>query len=976
MAISIVQNIASSAVTAASVAATLSSNVKAGDTLLMAIELRSNASVSSVTDNLSNRWIQVAYAYDSGTNGVELWMARGATAGSTTVTVDMTTSNACGMNVSEWSGIATAYPIDQWSQTNGTSASVSPTAVTPRANGDMFFAVAEGNTTLTHTSDSYTTLSVGGRTDDGAAYFVSSGSVASTTHWTQTSSDPYAAVAVCFQAGSQYVNPKLQFPEVLVQMCTLPDYQAPLLGQGVWTDVSNYCQKMSLGPIGRQHELDRVQAATASFTFDNRFGYFNPWNTQSFLYNDGAGLLPMNPVKVTAAWNGVTYPRYYGYFQQIANSISDVLDVDATLQCVDIFQLLSLKYLTSNNYAQLVESDGGANLKAFYRLGDAVNSFGTKDSSGNSQTGSLIAGLGGPPAYGAAGVYLYDSSTALDLTNGTNVANGGFQTVDNTTSPPTAHNPLSGASVWTVEMWFQWNSQSTTVPGATTTFTASGTSGGNTLTSYSNQSGGNSLPNIAVGSLIVGPDVVSGTVATAVTTTAGKTVITLSNNISGGSPSNQVYTATQGGAPSVLAYLNAGGGGHPIAFGVGQTTTASVTTYNGVVIGNYSGVLAPVLSSTDVTAEDGEWHHLAVTYQASVASIYVNGAFSGSVNPVFNWVFPYDITIGCAPGGAWSVPASIQDVALYSEVLTATQIENHYTTGMWLQSAELGAAATGGTSTNRLAKLLSIIGLPTSMLNVPYPFRTYLYAETDVVTTTSGLNYLQTMTETEPGLVYQAPNGAINAYSRQYQYLNATSTTSQGTFGDSTSAAYHYEGPSFVLAQDDLDIFNDIQVQSGNTSSGGSITEVGQLQEWGPDQSTSMATSASIYGARTLQGLTSLQFENDSDVLAVAQNYAQWYGYPIIRVQAITCNSFANGGANLPQMLARNLYDCITVQYEGQVVGPQFSQEALIESVTDDVNLANPSWQTTWALSPYELLMEPMCLGEWTFGGNDGVLTL
>jgi hypothetical protein len=138
-----------------------------------------------------------------------------------------------------------------------------------------------------------------------------------------------------------------------------------------------------------------------------------------------------------------------------------------------------------------------------------------------------------------------------------------------------------------------------------------------------------------------------------------------------------------------------------------------------------------------------------------------------------------------------------------------------------------------------------------------------------------------------------------------------------------------------------------------------------------------MALSASVYGDRTLQGLTSLQFEYDTDALYTAENYGRWYGQPIMRIESMTLNSYADGGVNMPQILGRGLYDRVTVEYQGQVAGPNFQQDSLLESISHSVTISSgPVWGATFALSPYEILLEPTILGTFAFGASGPVLTL
>ncbi len=897
MAITAVQNTNKSSNGSASVIVHPTTNTVAGNFLTAQVCLPANASVSSITDNTGNRWIQQAYSYNTN-GGAEIWSARGIQGGSASVTLNFTAAGSVGVNIAEWAGVWWVDPTDCWSQNFGTSASPIAQTLQPRTNGDLFIGVCSAGASVS-APITYTNLAVAGNSGYSAGYSIAAGSVSSTAKWSATGTPTWAVAEAAFVSGASGVNPNLQFPETLVEISTTTNYQAPLMGQGIWTNITSDVRSMTLGPLGRQHELDRVQATPSTITVNNRNGNYNTWNTTSFLYNGGAGLKPMNPVKVAAAWSGVTYPQYYGYFQSVTPVINDVLDVDATIQCIDIFQLFSLKYLSNNNYAQQVLSDGGASVTAYYRLGDAANQSSVKNAASVSAPGSLIAGPGGSPAFGTAGVFLFDADTALDLTNGTNVANGGFTTNNNLTSPPSTFNPVSGGP-FTFECWEKWL-------------------GGTNIPS----------PSASVGNVVL-----------------------------------YQYTDNSSNVTQLqIGYSTSSG-------------TFPVTSFSQIFLVNPSGNWAA--NGTGIDPLDGNWHHIVLAGN----NLYLDGQLLAALSAVTAGAT--SLTVGTpngtsycsgAPGATTTNIATafngvLDEVAIYNTILNSTQVLNHYNIGLWLKNIEIGAAS-GGTSAGRLNKILTIAGLPTSILNVPYAFNTQLYGETNPITTTSALNYIQTQTETEPGLIFQGPNGQIYAYSRQYQYLNPTSVTSQGTFGDSSGAAYHYDGTQLQIVQDDLDVFNDIQVQSSRT---GSV-----LQEWGPVQSSTAATSASVYGPRTMQGLTSLQFEYDSDALAVSQGYSAWYTNPLARVQQIVTHSYTNGGNNLPQMLGRGLLDRVTVQYQGQAPGPQFSQDSLIESISHTIVMdAGPSWTTNWQLSPYEVLLLPWIFGQTgqdAFGGPQ-LLTL
>ena len=886
----------------ASVAVTLGSNVVAGHTLIAQTCAPSGIGVSSITDSQNNRWIQCSGAF-SGNGDTGIWYARGVKAGSTTVTAILTTGASVGFVVNEWAGIYWPDPLDTWSQTNATSASITPQTVNPRASGDLVICVGSSSgASIGAPNDGFMALTTSGNSGYVVAYdILTSSTVPSTMCWPLGASGTWSACQATFRCGCVFgQNPDLQFPETLVEMSLTDSFLTPLEGFGIWTNITSYVRHMTLGPMGRQHELDRIQATQATVTVNNRDGSFNPWNTESFLYNGGIGLQPMNPVAVIAAWNGITKPIYYGYVQSVLPTIQDVMNIDVDITCMDILQELSLKYLANDNYAQLVHADGQNVLGGYYRCGDQVGTSTVMNFPDNTaNVGSLIGGVGGTPLYGATGAFLYDPNTAMDCTNGTQLPNGGFSTSDFTQQPPIFWEPLALTYEWTIELWAKYTGTTSINPGL------------------------NSLNNMI---LCTG------------------------------------YSPDAGGDGAFFIEVGCGNQGLPSEDPLASRIVLANGAVDSVFYTSHSNVIF-----------NGLWHHVVVTQDGATLHVYIDGVLdAGWINtPYYQYPFTNitGMTFGCDSSSNHGWAGLLQDVALYSDyALTASQVANHYATGMWFQIPEYGASV-GAEPAGRFNKVLSVTGLPPeTILDVPYAFKTELYGETNVVTTTSALNYMQTLSETEPGLIFQKPNGFVTAYNRQYQYNNATSTTSQVTIADAASVSVHYEGPSLQIVNDDLDIWNDIQVQSGRP---GSI-----LQVWGPVSSPTAAISETQYGGRTLQGLTSLQFERDPDALAVAQNYGAWYNNPVQRVTQITLNSTGGGGSAIPVMIDRGLYDCITVQYNGQSPGTPFEQESLIEQITHTIVIdGGPLWSTKYALSPYELILNPIILDTSTLDGPD-VLTL
>jgi len=356
-------------------------------------------------------------------------------------------------------------------------------------------------------------------------------------------------------------------------------------------------------------------------------------------------------------------------------------------------------------------------------------------------------------------------------------------------------------------------------------------------------------------------------------------------------------------------------------------------------------------------------------------------------------------------------PTRIPDVALYSSALSGADIASHYTTGWWFQGNDLGASNAAGASA-RLNKVLAVAAFPAGLTAIGTPFKTSVYGETQPVTTTTALDYVQLITETEPGLIFQGQDGNIYALNRQYVIgqggavgimNSARAYTSQGIFGDTAACTYRFVAKGFALGIDDLDVWNDIQAQSARPSAandnGKSASSGNPIQVFSQVQDARMAVSASQFGDRTLQGLTSLLFLYDSDALLVAEWYGVIYAAAQVRPSAFTLDQTFNLGANLPQMLGRTLYDQITVEYQGMAGSPAFSPgseytgNVLIESIEHDVDFGTsgdgPWWRTTLVTSPFELAhvsgssapltvsaTVPIVLGSWQFGSATGVLTL
>jgi len=111
-----------------------------------------------------------------------------------------------------------------------------------------------------------------------------------------------------------------------------------------WTDVTTQCLGFTTH-MGRQHELGTVEASTASILLDNKDRRFDPTNTSSTY---SPNVLPMKRVRITAAWNAITYPIYCGFIDGWPLSWPDVTDSYVTLPGTDALKVLNLRFLTAS----------------------------------------------------------------------------------------------------------------------------------------------------------------------------------------------------------------------------------------------------------------------------------------------------------------------------------------------------------------------------------------------------------------------------------------------------------------------------------------------------------------------------------------------------------------------------------------------------------------------------------------------------
>ena len=116
-----------------------------------------------------------------------------------------------------------------------------------------------------------------------------------------------------------------------------------------WTDVTSLCMGFSTRR-GRQHELDRMEAGTATITLLNTNGALWPNNTGGAYYPN---ILPGKRINIRATYNAVTYDLYTGFIEKWDPDfiLKPIKGAVMKLSCVDIRKNLSRLYLNNAGYS-------------------------------------------------------------------------------------------------------------------------------------------------------------------------------------------------------------------------------------------------------------------------------------------------------------------------------------------------------------------------------------------------------------------------------------------------------------------------------------------------------------------------------------------------------------------------------------------------------------------------------------------------
>src|SRR4030095_9500589 len=130
----------------------------------------------------------------------------------------------------------------------------------------------------------------------------------------------------------------------------------------VWTNITPTVRECRIRR-GRQHELDRVEAGTASIVLHDVDGRYSPSNTLGPYYPN---VLPMRRIRIRGTFGAQTFDVFHGYVEAWPQEweFSPRSASTVTIQAVDAFKVLALANVNTTRSSELSGTRVGAILDA------------------------------------------------------------------------------------------------------------------------------------------------------------------------------------------------------------------------------------------------------------------------------------------------------------------------------------------------------------------------------------------------------------------------------------------------------------------------------------------------------------------------------------------------------------------------------------------------------------------------------------
>jgi len=524
-----------------------------------------------------------------------------------------------------------------------------------------------------------------------------------------------------------------------------------------WTDVADGSNILSFTTnSGRQHYLDRVEAGTLSMVVNNRNGFF----TNGSVNGTGYVLDSRCPIAVTLLWSGTTYPVFFGLTDQITETIIDQNNSTLTIQASDFLKQLSLKYMSSTNFwATYAQSTSAAN---WYRM-DAT------------QTGTVTAATGSGSTITYTAFNNFSSGQNVTIT-GLSPASFNLQNVMITGTPT--------ASQFTVASAVTGSSSGTGSAFRTAILDQIGSNNGNYI-------GPVSFP--TYGAMIYDTD----------------TCVDVGN---GGAKANAYvrlpdFAGTQGALDFWVLGQGIAGTSFTIVQSTGSVQISLETNSTGFA---QAHVLTVGTVTSTVQINDGFWHHIGLVSNSSgILTLYADGQFftGGAFSGLTGWTSVTGQNTIIPPSAFGAAPSFYVDEVIVSTAshLTGLQseVKSRYRAGTLLQ-LPTNPVQSPVLSGDRIAEVLLLAGFG-HITNGAIVLNTDLYYINDgaawvngtsgngfidvepwywdtPVTTSTALDLIGELTDTDIGSFYQKPDGTFAFHNQEfygaYGLITAMSSTS------------------------------------------------------------------------------------------------------------------------------------------------------------------------------------------------------
>ena len=638
---------------------------------------------------------------------------------------------------------------------------------------------------------------------------------------------------------------------------------------------------------------------------------------------------------MTLLWSGTTYPVFFGLTDQITETIIDQNNSTLTIQASDFLKQLSLKYMSSTNFwATYAQSTSAAN---WYRM-DAT------------QTGTVTAATGSGSTITYTAFNNFSSGQNVTIT-GLSPASFNLQNVTITGTPT--------ASQFTVASAVTGSSSGTGSAFRTAILDQIGSNNGNYI-------GPVSFP--TYGAMIYDTD----------------TCVDVGN---GGAKANAyVRLPDFAGTQGALDFWVLGQGMANAVFTTVQSTGSAMIQLEcnatGFVVAN---VLTVGAVTSTVQINDGFWHHIGLVSNSSgILTLYADGQFfTGSpFSGLTGWtsVTGQNTLIPNSIGAA--APSMYVDEVIVSTAshLTGLQseVKSRYRAGTLLQlptNPVQGPVLSG----DRIAEVLLLAGFG-HITNGAIVLNTDLYYINDgaawvngtsgngfidvepwywdtPVTTSTALDLIGELTDTDIGSFYQKPDGTFAFHNQEFYgawVWNSSTNTGVWTPGsytptgdhvwtDDATSTYNYTNATQVV-RDDADTWPMVEV----------TPQAGVMQVYED------VSAEARYGYSVLTKTSTLHPSLNA-ALSTANYLGYLYRSPLPRVQAVELQTINQNGGSNTALFGTQLGDVVNFirtmpnastsgTYPAQRGG--INTNMIVESIALDFDAERGSYNFTGRLGP------------------------